>query len=158
MSALVLVVTMAYITERHSIRPVHPLRFIRIGGCILDIYHNDYRFFWNRLHQTQAFLQKMLTSLIIFSPTTITGPPSRMDAVSVAAVTGCAGEPRVVMAYHCLVSVWMRDHAISTAGCSMMAPTIMSVSMGKEESGVECTKTGNWKHWSRPSKLKDGVW
>lgn len=100
--------------------------------------------------------EKMLTSHP--SKTTITGQASRIDTGAVATLTGCAGELHAVMAHHCLVSAWMRDHAISTAGCSVMAPAIMRVSMAKEDSRLRCTKTGNWRHWSCPSKLIGGGW
>lgn len=160
MSALVLAVTMAYITKGHSIRPVHPLRFICIGDRIWDIYHNDCRFS-RHITADMGFPPKNVNKPDHSPPphpTTIMGLMVRMDAESVASVTAYAEELHVVMAYHCLVSAWMRDHAISTTGCSMMVSPIMGISMGTEDSGLQCTKTRNSKHWSCTSRLSDNLW
>ena len=61
--------------------------------------------FQNGLHLTRALLQKNVNKLDHFPSTTITGLLARMDAGSLAAVTGYAGELHAVMVYHCSVSV-----------------------------------------------------
>lgn len=53
----------------------------------------------------------------------------RMDAEWEAAVTDYAEELHAVMVYHCSVSVWMKEHDISTTGCSIPVSPIMGQSM-----------------------------
>lgn len=72
---------------------------------IFEIFITTTIGFQNGLHLTRTFLQKNVNKPYHFPSTTITGLLVRMDAESVAAVTGYAEELHVVMVYHCSVSV-----------------------------------------------------
>lgn len=72
-----------------------------------------------------------------FPSSTITSPPVRMDAESEAALMGYAEELHAVMVYHSSVSVWMREHAISTTGCSILVSRIMSQSMATQDTRAQ---------------------
>lgn len=128
MLALVLAATMIYIMESDSIRPVQPPRFICYTDHILYLSWLD-KWFLKRITPDTGFPSKNVNKPDHFPSTTITRPLLRMDAESVAAVTGCTEELHVVMVYHCSVSVWMREHAISTTGSSMLVSPIMGKSM-----------------------------
>lgn len=74
-------------------------------GTILDIYHKYYFFFFSKhIISDTGLSPKSVNKRYHFPSTAITALLARMDAGSVAAVTGCAAELHFVMVRHCSVS------------------------------------------------------